>query len=368
MSDINKTCIIDGKEYLLSDVEAMGFDGFSVSAHVSPYRSLFKYYPNTKKYVSSEKKYHNYSFEALQNGTVFLQDAKNFDDCFDCAVDLSWDKFLENRLSNYCNYFDVDTSLSKGIADKIYSLSVKLYEYGMLDRALETIHLTDPIQKGYVELFLRRVFADLTSENKQWNDAIVNAIRKEYDDFIQCLSKFKISCFSTSPYLNRMWSSAYGNNNQGFCIEYEIDVTTEEGRNLYNNIYPVIYSQHRNDLLQLSEHCDLSPTKEDLWQMFFNGLLRKSLHWQDQQEWRLILADGFIDKNPKPFFKIKRIYLGNKMPHKERIKIVNYCRKHTIPYVGLVRDKDSFNLIECEGDCYLCQRRRTEKSLKEKSK
>ena len=105
MSDINKTCIIDGKEYLLSDVEAMGFDGFSVSAHVSPYRSLFKYYPNTKKYVSSEKKYHNYSFEALQNGTVFLQDAKKFDDCFDCAVDLSWDKFLENRLFNYCNYW-----------------------------------------------------------------------------------------------------------------------------------------------------------------------------------------------------------------------------------------------------------------------
>ena len=52
----------------------------------------------------------------------------------------------------------------------------------------------------------------------------------------------------------------------------------------------------------------------------------------------------------------------------ERIKIVNYCRKHTIPYVGLVRDKDSFNLIECEGDCYLCQCRKTEKSLKEKSK
>ena len=42
MSDINKTCIIDRKEYLLSDVEAMGFDGFSVSAHVAPYCSLLK--------------------------------------------------------------------------------------------------------------------------------------------------------------------------------------------------------------------------------------------------------------------------------------------------------------------------------------
>ena len=51
MSDINKTCIIDGKEYLLSDVEAMGFDDFSISAHVTPYHSLFKYYPNTKKYI-----------------------------------------------------------------------------------------------------------------------------------------------------------------------------------------------------------------------------------------------------------------------------------------------------------------------------
>lgn len=355
MSDINRTCIIDGKEYLLSDVEAMGFDGFSLIAHVAPYRGLFKYYPNTKKYVRGEKKYHNYSFEALQNGTVFLQEAKNFDDCFDCAVDLDWNKFLENRLSNYCNYFGVDVSSSNGINDNLYLLSVKLYEYGMLDGALGAIRLTDPIQKEYTELFLRRVFADLTSQNKQWHEAIVNTIGKEYDDFIHCLSKFKISCFSTSPYLNRMWSSAYGNNNQGFCIEYEVDVTTEEGCKLYDNIYPVIYSQHRNDFLQLSEHCDLSPTKEDFWQMFFNGLLRKSLHWQDQQEWRLILVDGLIDKNLKPFFKIKKIYLGNKMPHKERRKIVNYCRKQFIPYVGLVRDKDSFNLIECKGDCYLCQ-------------
>ena len=140
MSDINKTCIIDRKEYLLSDVEAMGFDGFSVSAHVSPYRSLFKYYPNTKKYVSREKKYRNYSFEALQNGTVFLQDAKNFDDCFDCAVDLDWDKFLENRLSNYCICFDVDISSSKETQYMIYSLSMKLYEYGMIDKALQAIH------------------------------------------------------------------------------------------------------------------------------------------------------------------------------------------------------------------------------------
>ena len=364
MSEENKTCVIDGKEYLLSDVESMGFDGFSISAHISPRCNLFKYYPNTKKYIKTDKKYRNYSFEALQNGTVFLQDAQYFDDCFDCAVDLDWDKFLENRLSHYCHCFDVDVSTSKELHDKIYLLSKKLYEYGMLEGALQSIRLTDPIQKGCVEIFLRSVFIDLISENRQWNDAIVNAIKKEYDDFIKILSKFKISCFSTSPYLNRMWSSAYANNNQGFCIEYEIDITNPKGRDLYLNIYPIIYSQHRNDLLQLSEHCDLSPTKEDLWQMYFNGLLRKSIHWKDQQEWRLILPDGFIDENPMPFFKVKKVYLGNKMPRKDRIKIINYCREQTIPYVGLIREKNSFNLVECESDCYLCQKNSEAKSSK----
>ena len=53
MSEANKTCVIDGKEYLLSDVEAMGFDDFSISAHVTPYLSLFKYYPNIKKICKS---------------------------------------------------------------------------------------------------------------------------------------------------------------------------------------------------------------------------------------------------------------------------------------------------------------------------
>ncbi len=356
MDKLNDICYINGKEYLLSDIEAMGFDNFSLNAHITPFVSVFKYYPNTKVYVKSEKKYHNYSFEALMNNTVFLQDARNFDDCFDCAVDLDWDKFLECRISNYCNYFDVEPSSNAQINDRIYALSQKLYEYGMVEGAIQAIRVTDPIQKGCAEIFVRRIYNDLVLENKQWHEAVIIAIRTEYDEFIRCLSKFKITCFSTSPYLNRMWSSAYANNNQGFCVEYEIDLSTQQGNDLYVNIFPVIYSQTRNDLIQLSKHCDTSLTKEDLWQMYFNGLLRKSLHWIDQQEWRLIMVEGLIPQNPVPFFKIKKVYLGNKMPQKDRIKIVNYCRKQSIEYVGLVRDKNSFNLIECGGDCYVCNK------------
>ena len=87
-----------------------------------------------------------------------------------------------------------------------------------------------------------------------------------------------------------------------------------------------------------------------------------SLHWIDQQEWRLIMVEGLIPQNPLPFFKIKKVYLGNKMPQKERIKIINYCRKHSIEYIGLIRDKNSFNLIECSDDCYMCSKGNNAKS------
>ena len=105
MDRTKDSCCIDGIEYSLSDVEKMGLKNFQVSAHIHPYHSIFRYYPNTKKYVKEEKKYRNFSLEALKNNTIYLQDAKNFDDCFDCAVDLEWDKFLFERVKTYCTYF-----------------------------------------------------------------------------------------------------------------------------------------------------------------------------------------------------------------------------------------------------------------------
>ena len=362
MENINHICYIDGKEYFLSEVEKMGIDNFSISAHIHPYKSLFKYYPNTTKYVEEEKKERNYSFEALENNTIFLQDAENFDDCFDCAVDLDWNNFLSLRVNKYCEYFDVDVK-SNNINDIVYALSLRLYELGSIEKCIQAISfIQDEVQRLHIEIFITEVFIKVLS-NEQWMPAIYSSIQKEHDKFKKVISNFKISCFSTSPYLNRMWSSAYADNNKGFCIEYEIDLSIKNGIDLYNNIFPVIYSQTRNDFLPLIKNLDKSLTKEDLWQMFFNGLLRKSVHWKDQLEWRLILCDGFIQQNPIPFFKIKKVYLGNKMSDEERGKIVAYCRKNNIEYVGLVRKPNSYDLVECKGDCYNCAKNKIIKPM-----
>lgn len=353
---LEESCVICDNIYSLAEIEKLVWDGFSEKAHILSIARLFKYFPNTRVWDKTAKKYRNYSFEALTNNTVFLQDAEKFDDSFDCAIDLDWEKFLHNRLCQYCDYFNVTYSQNNKTDDLLYPLSVKLYEYSSLENTLKELDkFDDPVQKLSIERFIRSVYYNVTM-CIEWQHSIIKAIDKEYCDFIEKFKRFKISCFSTSPFLNRMWSSAYANNNKGFCLEYEIDLSTPDKLKLFVNTFPVIYSQKRNDTLPISGDCDKIISKEFLWQMFFNGLLRKSLYWADQKEWRLILLEDMIEANPIPFFKIKKVYLGNKMPRKDRIKIIKYCRAHEIEYVGLIRDRNSFNLKECEGDCYSCKK------------
>lgn len=350
---LEESCIICDRTYPLTEIEQLGLDGFDEKVRITPI-SLFKYFPNTRQWDKKEKRYRNFSYEALTNNTVFLQDAENFDDSFDCAIDLDWEKFLRNRILKYCGYFNVAYQKDSKIDDLLYHLSIKLYEYHSLENNLTKIEkFSDPVQKLSVELFIRSVWHDV-STGTEWQHSIVKFIDKEYHDFVGNFKKFKISCFSTSPLLNRMWSSAYANNNKGFCLEYEIDLSNPSQLTLFSNIFPVIYSQKRNDTLPISGDCDKTFSKEFLWQMFFNGLLRKSIFWADQKEWRLILLENMIPSNTIPFFKIKKVYLGVKMPRNDRLKIIKYCRTHKIEYVGLIRDNNSFNLKECKGDCYSC--------------
>ena len=56
MNTKEDVCIINGKGYQLSEVENMGYEKFSLMVHDFSFKSLFKYYPNTKKYVRKEKK------------------------------------------------------------------------------------------------------------------------------------------------------------------------------------------------------------------------------------------------------------------------------------------------------------------------
>lgn len=334
------TCFMCGKIHHLSVIEQMGWEKFNIFVHINnPPCRLVRYFRYNEKTIAN-----------LQEGTVYLNDVENFDDCFDCAVDLDYNKFREERLKQYCRYFNVDiTSIQEEMPHEI---ALKLLKFGTAQKAINEINNTlDNIQKLTIKHFVLYVFKNVDN-SKDWVSAINTEIENEYENFKSMFKYFKMTCFTTSPYSNKMWAT---NDSRGFCVEYEINYSSE----LYASIFPVIYSQKRNDFFPLSRNSDKKPTVDDLWQIYFNGLLRKSVHWAEQNEWRLIEYQS--DKKAKniSFFKPKKVYLGNKMKANDREVIIAICNEKHIPYVGIIRKTDSFDLVECSEDCLSCQLCRT---------
>ena len=334
----NDSCIVCGQICSLTQLGQLGWESFNNLVHIKnpPYR-LVRYY-----------RYNDNSINNLKDGTVYLNDTEKFDDCFDCAVDLEWDKFCVQRLKQYCKYFDIEDN-GLAIEELPYKIAQKLHENVMAKKPIKEIfcETLDELQKATIQKFTLSVF-NAVKKLEDWVPAVVEEIQSEYKEFVDMFKHFKITCFTTSPYLNRMWAT---NNSEGFCVEYEIDFKSE----LYVNLFPVIYSQKRNDFLPLSQNCDKKPDTNYLWQIYFNGLLRKSIHWADQNEWRLIQYES--DKKAKsiPFFKAKKVYLGNKMKAEERKTIIAICKENEIPYVGIVRKPNSFDLVDCNANCEDCK-------------
>lgn len=182
---LEESCIIRDNIHSLKEIEKLGWYGFYEKTHTPSIQRLFKYFPNTRTWDSKTKKYRNHSFEALTNNTVFLQDAENFDDSFDCAIDLDWEKFLYNRLCQYCDYFTIKYSQENKIDDLLYLLSIKLNEYGSLENILKAIEdFKDLVQKLSIELFIKSVYNNV-SMSIEWQHSIVKAIDKEYCEVSQ---------------------------------------------------------------------------------------------------------------------------------------------------------------------------------------
>ena len=72
----------------------------------------------------------------------------------------------------------------------------------------------------------------------------------------------------------------------------------------------------------------------------------------------MISIDNLItDKNYNcKFFKIKKVYLGNKMSAKDRLEIINICKSQGIPYTGVTIATDQFGMRDCDILCEDCER------------
>ncbi len=153
----NNKCFINGQIFNLEEIEKLGFDKFSQLVHNSPKFKLYKYYPNIN-FVNEHGENVNYSIDALRNNEVYLNDSINFDDCFDCAIDIDFNKFNNVRLNKYCEYFKIDTEDINN-DNELLARKISAFLYEKLSNNKENDiydSITDEIKKLKAENFVKK--------------------------------------------------------------------------------------------------------------------------------------------------------------------------------------------------------------------
>lgn len=355
-------CIVNGAIMDLNEVQNMGCQEFGLRSKLNMPLKLYKYFPNVIKKEDENEEGVNYSIQALENNTVFMQTPCEFDDVYDSDINIEYYEYERLRLIEYCNRCQIEikeTFTTQEIGDKlVHALAASLNSTGDFRAAF----IKKPSSK-MEELSNEHFFLSLTIElNKKMDlgQAVANIIGADFEDYCTVLKNtFRTSCFATTPYSQLMWGGAYADCHRGFCIEYTILPDDKKYQDVYQNLFPMIYCKTRPNMTErLVKIQDTEITEDGLWDIYSHGALRKSIDWAFQNEWRLLLpmrCEKISDYNVE-FFPITKVFLGNRMSPEKRREIIGICNDKNIPYVGVMRNPNVFEMQECGIKCEDCFR------------
>ena len=356
---LSSYCVINGAIMKLEEVENMGYEEYSLRSILNMPLKLYRYYPN--KDIIKDKQEINYSIQALKNNTVYLQTPLEFDDVYDSEVNIEFYEYEHYRLIEYCKRCGIVVDERKSTKEIEDILVRKLWDYYVENGNLDNVFAEK--SESEMEKLANKVFSlKVCNELRKTNDfgiAVAKVLSDEYSEYILKLkTTFRTVCFATTPYSQLMWGGAYADFHRGFCLEYTILPNDEKYKDVYYNLFPMIYCSLRPNMAsRIAAVKDKEWTMEDLWGIYFHGALRKSLDWAFQNEWRLLLPknDKQDDYNIE-FFPITKVFLGNRMPNTKRKEIIEICNERNIPYIGVKRNANVFGMSDCDIKCEDCYR------------
>lgn len=157
--------IIRNQVYTQEQIRKLNLAEWAASNIVNMPKSLFKYFSNTV----DEETGRNYSLEALENNTVYLQSPNNFDDIYDCSIVFDEYEYAFARLRYYARHcgFDIkETDYWK----YIYVLAQNIYE-DVIKFQTEGIQLGDALKRVF------RVCGDGTFKDGTHSMFVLNMCR-----------------------------------------------------------------------------------------------------------------------------------------------------------------------------------------------
>ena len=353
-------CVVNGVFMGLNEIENMGYEEFSLRSKMNMPMKLYKYFSNKAEETDGKKR--NYSIEALKDNTVFMQAPSQFDDVYDSDINLDGAEYEKLRLSEYCRRCEIkieDSLSAQEIGNRLVQTLMAAFESTQNFSSAFTKIPTSKMEELSNEHFFLKLDMELRKD-ADLGHAVAKIISSDYEQYLSYLKNvFRVSCFATTPYSQLMWGGAYADCHRGFCVEYTILPNEEKYQSVYRNLFPMIYCKTRSNITdRLTALQDKEITESGLWDIYSHGALRKSIDWVYQNEWRLLLplrCENISDYNID-FFPITKVFLGNRMDSGKRKEVIEICHERQIPYVGVMRNPNVFEMQECPVKCEECFR------------
>lgn len=285
----------------------------------------FKYIP-TKLY--KYRAVTEFSKDNFKDNTVWVNTAYEYNDPYDCALNLSISLESVNRIRK-----STIDSLKKNRGLKLNSEEEK--------------YLIECSSSKNFYIKLAKKNLDITKENYKPDEIaedIVNSMDKEHnlhiENYRDRVQKSILNCsFSEVNNSILMWSH-YAKNHSGFCIEYNFKQLGEKS-DLTRMLQPVIY---KNEIFDMTPYVEDKNNSNCLIISYLAMI--KSIEWQYEKEWRYSIAWGPSAKSFNKGVPIPTaVYLGAKMQQKDEIFIKEVAKEKSIPVYKMKMKSNEFKLI-----------------------
>jgi len=269
----------------------------------------------------------------LRGSSLRLSSPILFNDPFDAQIEASF-PFTDDNLEEYLGR-RVLGLLDKNSTPpaKLNPPFMKLFELFKNERAQEKTN--NQILESYIASV--RLARTLSSSGTPQQDPLAWKSR---------LREFRVSAFSERNESISMWSH-YADHHRGVCLEF-----TTSDSSIVSRAEQVRYEDDLPKFLPVDQWGDflLGLGEPDFMGLLRQYLLRKSLEWEYEREWRVFSPNSgpdelFIDVKFRPD-DLTGIFLGVRIPELDRLVIESLCRgKFNSAKLFLAkRNADSFRI------------------------
>lgn len=314
------------------------------------------------KYPTKLYKYRtfkNMHLKAIEDDYIWLSFAKDFPDKSDSTINFDFNKQFKNiekiinELIPELVFNELKKNLTKGgkINPSVFNdltlegaidwMRNHTYSTGRFNyKKTRNYMRTMKVSENQINEFEKKTKEMMSNENiRAISEGVIHSLSLINDSFREM---YYIHSFSSVNDNSFLWD-AYTNQDEGFCIEYDIEGIEEELIKMLPILYTPTEDIKMDQLIKIAILNTQNKVKEididELTIKVFSHLLTKNPEYNTESEWRLIINKRDNEYNKYHFPYITSIYLGSNMKEYNKTRIINIAIKKGISVYQRERSK-----------------------------